>query len=70
MTTEQMPHTSDIERLPLGKNDPILQELWKHKAQINAESNYDVKVLAERARMIDVDEVARQLARAAQLAHI
>ena len=69
MTTEQIPHAPDTERLPLGKNDPILQELWQHKAQINAESNYDVKILAARARALNVDEVLLQLVKATQSAH-
>ena len=45
--------------LPIGKHDPILQELWAIKSQINRDAHYSVK---ERARQLDgfSIEVARQ----------
>lgn len=49
------------ERLPVGRDDPILQELWQVKAKINSEANYDVAVLAAQARALDVDELLRRL---------
>ena len=49
------------ERLPLGRDDPILQELWQVKAKINLEANYDVAVLAAQARALDVDGLLRRL---------
>jgi hypothetical protein len=29
--------------LPIGKNDPILQELWEIKSLINRDAHYSVK---------------------------
>lgn len=48
------------ERLPVGRDDPILQELWQVKARINAEANYDVAVLAAQARALDVEALMRR----------
>jgi hypothetical protein len=31
-----------------GRNDPILQELWAVKAQINAKANYSVAAIVQR----------------------
>jgi hypothetical protein len=45
--------------LPIGKYDPILQELWEIKSQINRDAHYSVK---ERSRQLDgfTFETARQ----------
>ncbi len=45
--------------LPIGKNDPILQELWEIKGQINRDANYSVR---ERSRQLEgfTFETARQ----------
>jgi hypothetical protein len=40
------------------RRDPILEELWAVKAQLNAAANYDVKRLLEDAR----DSVAKMRA--------
>ena len=57
------------ERLPVGRDDPILQELWQVKAKINSEANYDVAVLAAQARALDVDELLRRLGGDAARSH-
>jgi hypothetical protein len=36
--------------LPIGKHDPILQELWEIKSQINRDAHYSVK---ERSRQLE-----------------
>jgi hypothetical protein len=33
----------------IGKHDPVLQELWAIKAQLNAEAGYSVHELVKRA---------------------
>jgi hypothetical protein len=38
-------------QLARKRHDPILEELWAVKAQINAEANYDVRRLVELARI-------------------
>lgn len=38
-------------QLARRRNDPILEELWAIKAQINAEANYDIDRLVEMARI-------------------
>jgi hypothetical protein len=45
--------------LPIGKHDPILQELWEIKSQINRDAHYSVR---ERSRQLDglTFETARQ----------
>ena len=58
------------ERLPVGRDDPILQELWQVKAKINSEANYDVAVLAAQARALDVDELLRRLGGDAARPHV
>jgi hypothetical protein len=32
----------------LGLRDPILQELWAHKAAINAQAHYNIEELVQR----------------------
>lgn len=36
--------------LPIGKHDPILQELWDIKSHINREAHYSVK---ERSKQLE-----------------
>ena len=38
-------------QLARRRHDPILEELWAVKAQINAEANYDIDRLVEMARI-------------------
>ena len=38
-------------QLARRRHDPILEELWAVKAQINAEANYDIDRLIEMARI-------------------
>ena len=47
--------------LPIGKHDPILQELWEIKSQINRDAHYSVK---ERSKQLEgfTIETARQQA--------
>ena len=39
----------------LGRNDPLLQELWAVKAAMNAESGYSVERRAEQSRAFDLE---------------
>ena len=39
----------------LGRNDPLLQELWAVKAALNAESGYRVERRAEQSRAFDLE---------------
>jgi hypothetical protein len=52
--------TATAPEIPVFKrrHDPILEELWAVKAQLNAAANYDVKRLLEDAR----DSVAKMRA--------
>lgn len=45
----------------LGRNDPLLQELWAVKATLNAESGYSIQKLAEQARQFDLDATLARL---------
>lgn len=47
----------------LGRNDPILQELWAVKAAMNAEAGYSIAKLAEQARNFDLDATIARLKR-------
>jgi hypothetical protein len=47
----------------LGRNDPILQELWAVKAAMNAEANYSITKLAEQARQFDLEATIARLKR-------
>ena len=44
--------------LPIGKNDPILQELWATKSLINRNANYSVK-----QRMMQLEGITIETAR-------
>jgi hypothetical protein len=37
------------QELGLGKYDPMLQELWATKAQLNRAANYDIRLLGKQA---------------------
>ncbi len=39
----------------LGRDDPLLQELWAAKAALNAAAGYDVAQLADRANRFDLE---------------
>lgn len=46
-------HETKVNKLQLGRNDPILQELWEVKARLNAEAGYRVEAIIERAKRYD-----------------
>lgn len=65
-----MTHAIDMTPLPvvaagnaprLGRNDPLLQELWAVKATMNAESGYSIQKLAEQARQFDLEATLARL---------
>jgi hypothetical protein len=50
--------SEDLEHLKkslsvLGKRDPILQELWAIKAQINKDAQYSVEVRSKQVKGLD-----------------
>lgn len=47
----------------LGRNDPILQELWAVKAALNAEAGHSIDKLVERANSFDVAATIERLKR-------
>ncbi|MBK6999087.1 MAG: hypothetical protein IPH35_03630 [Rhodoferax sp.] len=47
----------------LGREDPVLQELWAVKAALNAEAGYSVAKLAEQARQFDLEATIARLKR-------
>lgn len=47
----------------LGRNDPILQELWAVKAALNAEAGYSIEKLAEMANSFDLEATIARLKR-------
>lgn len=47
----------------LGREDPILQELWAVKAAMNAEAGYSIAKLAEQARQFDLEATFARLKR-------
>jgi hypothetical protein len=50
-------------RTRLGREDPILQELWAVKAALNAEAGHSIEKLAEQARNFDLDATIARLKR-------
>ena len=44
------PHSLNSGFIPIGKDDPILQELWAIKRQINRDAHYSVK---ERSKQLE-----------------
>jgi hypothetical protein len=57
--TSMTTHSPNSGFMPIGKDDPILQELWAIKSQINREAHYNVK---ERSKQLEgfTMETARQ----------
>ncbi len=47
----------DEDQMPIGHNDPVLQELWAVKARINEEAGYDVGRLLKEASKINLDDL-------------
>jgi len=47
----------------LGRNDPILQELWAVKAALNAEAGHSIDKLVERANSFDLEATIARLKR-------
>jgi len=45
----------------LGRNDPLLQELWATKAAMNAASGYSIEKLAQQARAFDLEVTLARL---------
>lgn len=45
----------EVKTTRLGRDDPLLQELWAAKAALNAAAGYSVKQLAEQAGRFDLD---------------
>lgn len=45
----------------LGRDDPLLQELWATKAALNATAGYNVARLAEQANAFDLEATLAQL---------
>ena len=45
----------------LGRNDPLLQELWAIKATMNAESGYSIQKLADQARQFNLEATLANL---------
>lgn len=45
----------------LGRNDPLLQELWAIKAALNAEAGYSVEKRAAHARAFDLEATLARL---------
>ena len=46
--TPAKPTHREQDKLPTGRRDPILQELWAVKARINAQANYSVAEIVKR----------------------
>lgn len=46
--TQPKPTHRAQDKLPTGRHDPILQELWAVKARINAQSHYSVAEIVKR----------------------
>jgi hypothetical protein len=63
MTTTLQPQLDSYpDRGPtLGRNDPLLQELWETKAALNAAAAYSVARLAEQAERFDLDATIARL---------
>jgi hypothetical protein len=50
--SEEQEHLQNIISV-LGKNDPILQELWALKAQLNKDAQYNVEVRSKQVKGLD-----------------
>jgi hypothetical protein len=55
--TTQIPTASF---LPIGKHDPILQELWDIKSHINREAHYSVKERSKQLEGFNIESVRLQ----------
>lgn len=51
--------------LRLGRNDPLLQELWAIKAAMNAGAGYSVEKRAAQSRAFDLESTLAHLRRQA-----
>ena len=63
-TDTTRPEGSDDAAAPptrLGRNDPLLQELWAIKAAMNAEAGYSVKTRAAQSREFDPESTLARL---------
>jgi hypothetical protein len=69
MTPEKLA-PKELTPLPIGRNDPILRELWKIKAQINSEAGYDLDVIFEQAKSLNVGDLSDSLARSTDGGHL
>lgn len=59
--TQQTTVAATLDSARLGRNDPLLQELWEVKATMNAESGYSVPKLAEQARQFNLEATLTRL---------
>lgn len=57
--TSKPPQAGKLARL--GRDDPLLQELWDAKAALNAAAGYSVKQLAEQAERFDLEATLTRL---------
>lgn len=57
-----LPASASIAKSALGRNDPLLQELWAAKATLNAAADYQVCRLAAQAAEFDLDAALARLA--------
>ncbi len=53
-------NSSETIRL-LGRNDPLLQELWETKALFNLEAGYSIQQLSEKANGFNLNQALEQL---------
>ena len=51
----------DTSKPPVGRNDPVLRELWQVKAAMNAEARYSVAALVERVRKLNVADLIQRV---------
>lgn len=61
-TRNDLPADPSTTRSALGRNDPLLQDLWAAKAELNAAADYQVGRLAAQAAEFDLDAVLASLA--------
>lgn len=57
----ETPSSTPPKRTRLGREDPILQELWSVKAALNAEAGYSIEKLVERANDFDLEATIARL---------
>jgi hypothetical protein len=61
ISAEHTPEAIAAKQRIFAKADPILQELWEIKRQINAEANFDIAQLADRANQFDLQKTLDKL---------